>query len=97
MVRNRCCISVQFDEVDDDDGDGDDNDDEVAVFWVMLVRTIWAALALANNDLLGTHPVQVQSPPKAWPSINKQVFFNVRVANLAAVSPALPPPITIKS
>jgi hypothetical protein len=54
-------------------------------------------LACESKDLDGTHPVQVQSPPNRSSSTIKTDFFRVPLANLAAVSPAEPPPTTTMS
>jgi len=64
---------------------------------MVCFRISCAALALANKDLLGTHPVHVQSPPSLARSMRRHRFFKVFEANFAAVRPADPPPITIKS
>ena len=56
----------------------------------------WADLAALSRVLLGTHPVQVQSPPKR-PFSTKATDRSIRRANRAAVSPADPPPMISKS
>src|SRR6185295_13920135 len=59
-------------------------------------RAEWAMCADLRSVLLGTQPVQVQSPPSRLDSISA-----VRAPNDAAIpaatSPAAPPPITVMS
>src|SRR5579859_4010513 len=52
--------------------------------------------AAFSSALLGTHPVQVQSPPSLFASI-RAVFAPSEAEIPAAVSPAAPPPITTMS
>src|SRR5574340_1051256 len=59
-------------------------------------RTLWATVAAFSSALLGTHPVQVQSPPSLHSSI-RAVFAPNEAESPAAVSPAAPPPITAMS
>src|SRR5258708_6347577 len=59
-------------------------------------RTSCATLAALSSALLGTHPVHVQSPPTRCFSIRATRAPTV-AANLAAVSPPEPAPITIRS
>ena len=59
-------------------------------------RISQADRAARMSVLLGTQPVQVQSPPSR-PDSMMAVLRPSLAANLAAVSPADPPPITTKS
>src|SRR5215472_9805822 len=60
------------------------------------VRISCAALAARMSDLLGTQPVQVQSPPMRSFSIRRTRAPSF-AANRAAMSPPAPAPITAKS
>lgn len=61
------------------------------IFFHVQVR-----FAAANNVLEGTHPVQVQSPP-TFDASTRHTDFPKVAANLAAVRPADPPPMTMMS
>src|SRR6516225_1261053 len=60
------------------------------------VRTSWATLATLSSALLGTQPVQVQSPPIRFFS-TRATFAPSCAAKPAAVKPPEPAPIITKS
>src|SRR5216683_2664703 len=60
------------------------------------VRTSWATFAAFNSALLGTQPVQVQSPPIRFFSASATLAPSF-AANRAATSPPEPAPITTRS